>query len=139
MIYIFWSLCICTDCTLNSILPVIWRIVLTLYICLHCLILGHLGGVLSRLNPNGIMLYHTPLQTHQKELFENGEETEACKCGCFPPLNEWNTPKRGRIHYFHNYLVWNISLRLLVIYLLHQCFHYNYCDYYNWVRCFSKA
>ena len=39
MIYIVWSLCVCTDCTLSSILLAIWGLVFTSYICLHFLVL----------------------------------------------------------------------------------------------------
>ena len=43
------------------------------------------------------------------------------------------------MHHFHNYLVWNRSLWLLVIYFLHKYFHYTYHDHYNWLKWCSKA
>ena len=38
----------------------------------------------------GIMPHHTPLRTHQEEVYEHGEGAEARKCGCSPPQNEEN-------------------------------------------------
>ena len=71
------------------------------YIRLHWLILCYEGG-LPRLTSNGIMMYHIPLQTQQKEVFQHGEGKESRKYGCSPPLNEENNPKRVRMHHFRH-------------------------------------
>ena len=43
------------------------------------------------------------------------------------------------LYILHNYLVWNMSLWLLVIYFLHQYFNCTYCEYSNHLNLCSNT
>ena len=93
------SLCICIDCTSASMVPVFWGPIFTLYIFLHCLVLGYGWGL-----PKIDFKWYHGVPYNPPNTSEISIPTRIGDIGSniqfYLPLNEENTPKRGRMHHF---------------------------------------